>query len=284
MPFSQDKLDRIRTGVEHALSSGRLNAWETRFLQDMRDRLTRYGRKTTLSDKQYRLLMQLSLADAGPRDSMPRRSPRQAERWTPRSAEQRRTVVRLPSDRRRRQPWIVRRAVWETKRFAIGLVVIAIVFLIAQIDVGTLGGAWRARVFPDRDTFTQARELSVRDIQVVDGDTIRVTGDSRRVRLVGFNTPEVFSPGCSRELQIGNRASARLKELLRTAETIRFQRVACACKPGTEGTKACNYGRTCGSLYTDGRDVGDILISEGLAARYRCGRYSCPPRPGNWCG
>ena len=34
---------------------------------------------------------------------------------------------------------------------------------------------------------------------------------------------------------------------------------------------------------TNARDVGSILIAEGLAEKYVCGITSCPPRR-NWCG
>jgi hypothetical protein len=35
-------------------------------------------------------------------------------------------------------------------------------------------------------------------------------------------------------------------------------------------------------LKARGRDVGAILISEGLARSYVCGASSCPPRS-SWC-
>jgi len=59
--------------------------------------------------------------------------------------------------------------------------------------------------------------------------------------------------------------------------------VRCACEPGTEGTQACNFARSCGTLRAKGRDVGDILISEGLAVPFRCGSESCPPVQRPWC-
>ena len=62
-----------------------------------------------------------------------------------------------------------------------------------------------------------------------------------------------------------------------------FTKVACSCEPGTEEQSLCNYGRSCGSLRADGRDVGKILISEGLAVPFICGRTTCPPTPGQWC-
>lgn len=130
---------------------------------------------------------------------------------------------------------------------------------------------------------TTIRTLSSASIRVIDGDTVDIRGQTANVRLVGFNTPEVSSPQCDAELDAGRRATARLKSLLQDAQSIEFERVACACKPGTEGTSRCNYGRQCGKLRVDGTDVGKILISESLAVPYICGNTSCPPRPGNWC-
>jgi endonuclease YncB( thermonuclease family) len=118
-------------------------------------------------------------------------------------------------------------------------------------------------------------------IHVVDGDTVRSGG--RVFRLVGFNTPETGDNAqCAEERALGARATARLQELV-AAGRIELERRACACRPGTEGTEACNYGRLCAKLSTQGRDAGSILIAEGLAERYVCGGTSCPRRR-DWCG
>jgi endonuclease YncB( thermonuclease family) len=127
------------------------------------------------------------------------------------------------------------------------------------------------------------RSLRASDVRVIDGDTINVRGITPNVRLVGFNTPETWRPSCTAERQVGERATARLSQLVRNAASIEFERVACSCRPGTEGTDRCNFGRLCGSLFVDGQDVGRTLIGEGLAVPYRCGRTSCPPRPQAWC-
>ncbi|WP_260687559.1 thermonuclease family protein [Rhizobium laguerreae] len=117
---------------------------------------------------------------------------------------------------------------------------------------------------------------------VTDGDTIRLI-DGTRVRLVGYNSPEKFEPQCSKEAALGNRASERLRQLVATGSSTDVQLVQCSCKPGTEGTKKCNYGRSCGRLVIDGRDVGQTLISEGLAVPFLCGATGCPPTPRPWC-
>ncbi|WP_375071257.1 SH3 domain-containing protein [Sulfitobacter sp. CB-A] len=131
---------------------------------------------------------------------------------------------------------------------------------------------------------TQDRGLRASDVRIIDGDTIDVRGITPNVRLVGFNAPETWRPSCTAECQVGERATARLSQLVRNAVSIEFERVACSCRPGTEGTDRCNFGRLCGSLFVDGQDVGRTLVGEGLAVPYRCGRTSCPPRPQAWCG
>ena len=117
-------------------------------------------------------------------------------------------------------------------------------------------------------------------IQVVDGDTVRSNGQI--FRLVGFNTPESgLNAQCSSERALAAKATDRLQQLLAKGAA-NLQRVACACDPGTEGTRRCNHGRLCGKLTVDGRDVGSILIAEGLAERFECWATSCPRRK-DWC-
>ncbi|WP_445819669.1 thermonuclease family protein [Bradyrhizobium sp. ISRA442] len=101
-------------------------------------------------------------------------------------------------------------------------------------------------------------------------------------RLVGFDAPESGNRArCEDESRRAEKATSRLRELVAGGE-VRLQRVACACRPGEEGTSRCNYGRLCGSLTVGGRDVGQILIGEGLARPYVCSGTRCPPRQ-RWC-
>jgi endonuclease YncB( thermonuclease family) len=50
------------------------------------------------------------------------------------------------------------------------------------------------------------------EIQVVDGDTIRVAGET--FRLVGFDAPETYRARCPSERDLGNRATFRLRQLI----------------------------------------------------------------------
>jgi len=118
---------------------------------------------------------------------------------------------------------------------------------------------------------------------VTDGDTIHVQGEINGTRLVGYNAPEVFSPRCTSEKELGDRATARLKELV-AAGPVRLTKVPCACTPGSEGTDRCNYGRSCAVLYAGGQDVSNIMIGEGLAVPFVCSGTRCPPTPRPWCG
>ena len=117
-------------------------------------------------------------------------------------------------------------------------------------------------------------------IDVIDGDTIRAHG--RSVRLVGFDAPESgLRARCESERALAAKATFRLRQLV-SAGGLDLERIPCSCRPGTEGTPRCNYGRACGILTAAGKEVGEILISEGLARRYVCGRTSCPRRE-TWC-
>ncbi len=116
------------------------------------------------------------------------------------------------------------------------------------------------------------------EVRVIDGDTIRIRHQKPDVRLVGFNAPETRRAICEAERELGDKATRRLRDLVQSSK-LDFEFVACACQPGTEGTPSCNYGRRCGTLKANGRDVGAVLISENLAVPFVCGQTRCPPTP-----
>jgi micrococcal nuclease len=131
-------------------------------------------------------------------------------------------------------------------------------------------------------TTAMATPLDQRDVHVIDGETVRLMDRNPNARLLGFNAPETVRAACPNERELGDRATRRLRELVRT-EVLDFEFVACSCPPGTEGTSSCNRGRHCGTLKAGGRDVGDILIEERLAVPFKCGTARCPATPRPWC-
>ncbi len=99
-----------------------------------------------------------------------------------------------------------------------------------------------------------AEPIEPASVRVIDGDTIAVGGRKPNIRLVGFNTPEIRNAKCEDEGRLGVNATNRLRELVQ-AEPLELTIVRCACKPGTEGTRNCNFGRSCGVLKSNGQDA-----------------------------
>jgi endonuclease YncB( thermonuclease family) len=115
----------------------------------------------------------------------------------------------------------------------------------------------------------QAGDETCRIIRVVDGDTVTLLCDEegmQSTRLVGFDTPEKFSPACLDEFLAAERASWALRSLIRKADRLVLLR---------EG--ADRYGRALVRLELDGQDVADRMIRAGHGRRYGGG-----PR-GSWC-
>ncbi len=125
-----------------------------------------------------------------------------------------------------------------------------------------------------------AQPISPQEIWVADGDTIAAHG--KTYRLVGFDTPETGDKAkCAKERALGERAAALLREIVNQGG-LDLTEVRCACDPGKEGTRWCNWGRSCGTLTAKGVNVGKILIGEALARPFHCGKYRCPKRQ-PWC-
>ena len=89
-----------------------------------------------------------------------------------------------------------------------------------------------------------------RVVCVVEGDTMWLAGE--KIRLDSMNAPEVQGQ-CDRERELARRATRRLSELLSASA---FSIV----RNGTD-----RYGRTLARVTINDRDVGMILVAEGLA-------------------
>lgn len=104
---------------------------------------------------------------------------------------------------------------------------------------------------------------------VVDGDTVHLACRGRglvKARLLGFDTPEVFSPACPAERRAGQEATQILQQMVRTAPVTR-----------AEFRGHDRYGRDLVRLEIGGRDVARSMIGTGLALPYAGGRHP------DWC-
>lgn len=100
---------------------------------------------------------------------------------------------------------------------------------------------------------------------VVDGDTLRL--GQRRVRLIGIDAPELYGAVCPAERALAERSAARLLALVNAGD---FDLV------GHRFRDRDNHGRDLRMAIRNGASIGDTLIAEGLARRYRGARFG-------WC-
>lgn len=103
---------------------------------------------------------------------------------------------------------------------------------------------------------------------VYDGDTVEIFCGAEKLtaRLLGFDTPETTAPQCPAERAWGQRATERLRLLVTSGAVAIYRR-------GFD-----RYGRALITLTVAGRDVGAVLVAEGLAREYHGGTR------GGWCG
>lgn len=100
---------------------------------------------------------------------------------------------------------------------------------------------------------------------VVDGDTFWMDGE--KIRIADIDTPETHPSRCAEEARLGTAATDRLQALLNAG--------AFELTPIRRDTD--RYGRKLRIVERDGRSIGDVLVSEGLARPYAGG-----PRA-SWC-
>ncbi|ARQ13506.1 nuclease SNase-like protein (plasmid) [Rhizobium etli] len=309
--LSEHDIAYFKRRIDDVLQNGRATEWQHQFLSDIRDKMARYGVRTKVSEKQFAILRRLTQDQSPPPKldvvsdaTLPPHQPCQRPKSQSHSpgapfmrTPRKRNPFRVRNPLRPRNPFRARnsfrphyplRSVSGAGRDTLLIIIGCILFvgLLASLLGRQVDGAGSVEPQAGSRVVANAPSLGAKgraSFTITDGDTIRLSNGTR-VRLIGFNTPEKYEPMCSNEAKLGNRASERLRELVGRANSTNVSLVACSCKPGTEGTKKCNYGRSCGKLEVDGRDVGQILISEGLAVPFVCGATGCPPTPRPWCG
>ena len=99
----------------------------------------------------------------------------------------------------------------------------------------------------------------------IDGDTIKIAGEN--YRLTGYDTPETYRSKCAAEKVLGNKATARLRVLIASVDMVTLE----------VEYETDKYNRKLARLFVGNRDVGNILIGEGLARPYFGGKRQ------SWC-
>lgn len=135
--------------------------------------------------------------------------------------------------------------------------VVAAAFMIALSGDGDIGA--HAEFVPVSDT-----------VVLIDGDTVSIRGE--RVRILSIDTPETWKPRCERELVLGLKAKARLRELLDNGSPVSIER------HGLD-----RYRRTLAHVRVGNIDIGKTLLSEGFALPYVAGWAAKQARLAHWC-
>lgn len=94
-------------------------------------------------------------------------------------------------------------------------------------------------------------------VSVVDGDTITVGGET--IRIANIDAPETGRAKCDAERRLGKAAARRTADLVAAGVVVLHRG-----DPAT-GRKFDRYGRTLATVSVNGRDVGKVLVAEGLA-------------------
>jgi len=100
---------------------------------------------------------------------------------------------------------------------------------------------------------------------VVDGDTLWM--DGVKIRISDIDAPETHTPKCPEEAKLGAQATQRMLALVNEG----------AFSVSMSGSRdEDRYGRKLRVLSRDGRSLGGILVSEGLARQWTGSRQP-------WC-
>ena len=117
-------------------------------------------------------------------------------------------------------------------------------------------------------SFLAASDASSNQVHVIDGDTF--VFESNTIRIANIDAPETTQAKCDAERMLGMAAKRRLIELLDEGGLV--------VTPGdpASGRERDRYGRLLAIVSVGGRDVGAVLVAEGLARKWKGHR-----RP--WC-
>ncbi len=105
--------------------------------------------------------------------------------------------------------------------------------------------------------------------RVVDGDTLRLTcnGTVHKVRLLGYDTPEIYHPLCPAEKQAGEAATDLMRQLVGSGPVT-----------GVQFKGHDRYGRDLAHVQIGGQDVSAYMLATPLARPYQGRKHP------DWCG
>ncbi len=133
--------------------------------------------------------------------------------------------------------------------------ILAVMFAIPPtVSVSAGDNVYASGAPPKVSVVFQTCATGTRQACVIDGDTIWLIG--RKIRIADIDTPEVSESKCSSELVLGKRAMDRMLELMNEGS---FE------LKGWPARDTDHYGRKLRVLVRDGRSLGDVMVSEGLA-------------------
>jgi micrococcal nuclease len=116
----------------------------------------------------------------------------------------------------------------------------------------------------------QSADGPCRVLRVVDGDTVTIwcaTTGTERARLMGFDAPELFSPGCAAELLAAQQAKWALRGMILRADRLRMSR------GGVD-----RYRRRLVTMWVDGQPLATRMVQARYARDYGGGERH------GWCG
>jgi len=133
-----------------------------------------------------------------------------------------------------------------------------------------LGPTLTARGEPSAEvTSTAATQTNWR---VIDGDTFEDLDTGDRYRLENIDTPETGSRArCGAERQLGDQATRQARTFITNARSLDVRRTG----------RVDRYDRIIAFIQIDGRDLGEMMIAEGLARPWRGRREAWCDASGN---
>ncbi len=94
-------------------------------------------------------------------------------------------------------------------------------------------------------------------LAAIDGDTVIVNG--AHIRVANIDAPETHHAKCEAERRLGLIATRRMDQLLKAG------RLRITIGDPKTGRKTDRYGRTLATISVNGVDIGETLVTEGLA-------------------